>query len=225
MKFILKRAVHLLVHGGINIHLSQYGEDIFLHKKFRKMTRPGFYVDVGAHHPFRLSNTAYLWAMGWNGLNVDASQYTIKLFNQYRPGDINICKAVVGQNYSNSNESVIFYYSDEVDNCASCDPEIARARGLKNNSSVPCTTLNSLIKLASESFRGEFDLLNIDIESLDDEVIKSMDKWVIKPKILMIEIYGRTVHEVAQNPTCQEILSCGYLFTERIGHTAIFIRT
>lgn len=222
MKFIPKRALHLLMHGGINIHSSQYGEDIFLHKKFRKMTRPGFYVDVGAHHPFRLSNTAYLWAMGWNGLNVDASQHTLRLFERFRPEDINICKAVVGREYAQAHDSVVFYFSDEIDNCASCDPEIARERGLKNQVSVPCVTLDELVTLAIRHFPGDFDLLNIDIEGLDDDVIRSLRDWDVKPTILMIEIYGESIREVLEHPTCQFIEKSGYQFKERVGHTAIF---
>ncbi len=33
--------------------------------------KQGFYVDIGAHHPFRFSNTCYFHRRGWTGLNVD----------------------------------------------------------------------------------------------------------------------------------------------------------
>jgi RNA-binding protein YhbY len=222
MKYMLKRALPMLFNGGANLHSSQYGEDIYLHKKFRKLSKPGFYVDIGAHHPFRLSNTAYLWAMGWNGLNADASTHTISLFNKYRPGDINLCKAVVSKDFAENNTEICFYYSDDVDNCASCDPVIANERSLVKKVFVPCVSLDELITQACSAFNGEFDLLNIDIEGLDEAVISNIHSWVKRPKILMIEIYGSNIRDVIDNKATHLIESAGYSMVERIGHTAIF---
>lgn len=222
MKYKLKRAINLLLNGGANLHSSQYGEDIYLHKKFRKMKTPGFYVDIGAHHPFRLSNTAYLWALGWNGLNVDASKFTIKLFEKYRPEDINLCKAVVSGEQAKNADSITFFFSDEVDNCATCDPNIAKERNLNKQVTVPSITLDHLIDLACLKFDGEFDLLNIDIEGLDEVVITNLGLWPKKPSILMIEIYAKNINDLINNPTTQLIETSGYSLVERIGHTAIF---
>ncbi len=33
----------------------------------------GFYVDVGAHDPFRFSNTYLFYRLGWSGINIDAA--------------------------------------------------------------------------------------------------------------------------------------------------------
>lgn len=186
------------------------------------MKQPGYYVDIGAHHPFRLSNTAYLWTLGWNGLNVDASEHTVTLFNELRPADINLRKAVVSSEYSKNNTDIVFYFSDNIDNCASCDPQIAKERNLKNQISVPCTSLDDLVVLAADKFEGEFDLLNIDIEGLDEAVIRNIGSWIKKPNILMIEIYGSSVRDIISNATTQIIEAAGYSMVERIGHTAIF---
>lgn len=78
MKVKLARLLKFLGYGGLRGHFGQYGEDTFLRKFFRG--RPGFYIDVGAHHPFQLSNTAGLWLEGWNGVNIDASREAIRLF-------------------------------------------------------------------------------------------------------------------------------------------------
>ena len=39
---------------------SQEGEDLILQRIFHNQ-KDGFYIDVGAHHPFRFSNTALLY--------------------------------------------------------------------------------------------------------------------------------------------------------------------
>ena len=54
----------------------------------------GFYVDVGAHHPKRFSNTYSFYKKGWRGINIDAMPNSMKPFNKIRSRDINIEKAV-----------------------------------------------------------------------------------------------------------------------------------
>ena len=72
---------------------SQEGEDIILGRLFEKKTM-GFYVDVGAHHPFRYSNTTLLHYQGWRGMNIDPNPDGIAQFQKYRPNDINLLQAV-----------------------------------------------------------------------------------------------------------------------------------
>ncbi|MFM9973057.1 MAG: FkbM family methyltransferase, partial [Beijerinckiaceae bacterium] len=50
----------------------------------------GFYVDVGAHHPFRFSNTCALYQSGWRGINIDADPALIAAFRRHRGRDINL---------------------------------------------------------------------------------------------------------------------------------------
>lgn len=68
---------------------SQEGEDMVLRKIFKNQKK-GFYVDIGAHHPKRFSNTHLLYKKGWKGINIDVTPGSIKLFNQLRPRDTNL---------------------------------------------------------------------------------------------------------------------------------------
>lgn len=73
-------------------HTKSYalqGEDLIL-REFFEYAKNGFYVDVGAHHPFRFSNTYLFYQSGWRGINIDAMPGSMKLFNRFRPKDINI---------------------------------------------------------------------------------------------------------------------------------------
>lgn len=52
---------------------SQEGEDLVLARIFGNLKlTTGFFVDIGAHHPTRFSNTFYFYRRGWCGINVDA---------------------------------------------------------------------------------------------------------------------------------------------------------
>ncbi len=68
---------------------SQEGEDMILARLFENQQN-GFYIDVGAHHPQRFSNTYFFYKKGWRGINVDAMLGSMKLFNKIRSRDINI---------------------------------------------------------------------------------------------------------------------------------------
>jgi hypothetical protein len=51
---------------------------------------PDFYVDVGAHHPRRFSNTQYFYRQGWRGINIEPNPDGHALLKLFRRKDINI---------------------------------------------------------------------------------------------------------------------------------------
>ena len=68
-----------------NYSYSQNGEDLIL-SRLLEGHPVGKYIDIGAHHPFRFSNTAKLYSEGWSGLNVDPNPTSIKDFETSRMG-------------------------------------------------------------------------------------------------------------------------------------------
>src|ERR1700756_330529 len=86
------------------VSYSQEGEDMVL-DRFLEHRHSGFYVDVGAHHPKRFSNTLRLYRRGWRGLNIDANPDSIRLFRRARPKDINVEAGV------SSNRQLLTYFA------------------------------------------------------------------------------------------------------------------
>src|SRR5689334_15261611 len=82
---------------------SQEGEDMILARVFENQ-KSGFYVDVGAHHPWRFSNTYMFYRRGWRGLNIDAMPDSMSRFRKARPRDINVEIPVLRE------EAVLNYY-------------------------------------------------------------------------------------------------------------------
>src|SRR5580700_9536062 len=79
---------------------AQEGEDMVMRRFFESRATPGFYVDVGAHHPQRFSNTYFFYRQGWRGINIDAMPGSMKAFETLRPRDINIEAAVSAEHQS-----------------------------------------------------------------------------------------------------------------------------
>src|SRR6185312_10702252 len=102
----LRRALERL-DPFVNLAYSQDGEDMILRRLFEGQPK-GFYVDVGAHDPFRFSNTCYFHRRGWTGINIDPNPVAIDRFRRHRPSDVNICVGV-----SEAEESLFFYFFNE----------------------------------------------------------------------------------------------------------------
>src|SRR6185369_33711 len=93
--YLLSQIKNRMWGGYAHTYYSQFGEDITLVRLLPEPT--GFYVDVGAHHPQRYSNTYLLHKRGWSGINIDPNPDTIELFNRARPNDINLCAGVAAE--------------------------------------------------------------------------------------------------------------------------------
>lgn len=84
--------------GGAESY-SQHGEDRIICNAlghmgfFRDGKRPS-YIDVGAHHPYDISNTALLYELGCRGINIEANPALIERFREERPEDVNLCIGV-----------------------------------------------------------------------------------------------------------------------------------
>ena len=175
-------AIHdLIIKNKIFFSKKSYAhteEDLFILKKFKN--KKGFYVDVGCHHPTRLNNCHLLYKNGWNGINIDISEFTIKLFNLIRRKDININIAV-----SLKQKKVRFYYDKLISFYISLNKrkELDRFREINSN------TLTKIIDKTKYQNR-KIDFLSIDTEGKDFEVLRSLNFKKYDPKYICIEIYG-----------------------------------
>jgi hypothetical protein len=140
---------------------SQYGEDKELLKLFKGVDS-GFYVDVGAHHPSRYSNTHLLFKKGWSGLNIDADPLAIRLFKKARPNDINV-ETGIGKE-----KGVLSYYQFS-DPAVNSFKEKEAQRWMNKDwitflgvRSVPVTSLRDVLKTYAAG--KHIDVLTVDAE-------------------------------------------------------------
>ena len=82
-------------------------------------------MDIGAYHPFRQSNTAYFWLMGWSGVNVDASPRSIRIFKKNRKTNRNVWSAIVDPQTAGREKTISLYFNPNVDFdlSATCAPD------------------------------------------------------------------------------------------------------
>lgn len=200
---------------------SQEGEDIILRRLFANQAE-GFYVDIGAHHPVRFSNTYYLYLRGWRGLNVDATPGSMAAFERIRPRDINVEIAVGAKTGTHA----LALFNDPALNTVS--PSLAEERGALPGYHVVCrksvrmTTLSQLLDDHLPA-RQAIDLLSVDVEGSDEDVIASNDWDRYRPRVVLVETRDTGVAELPQRPITTLLSGHGYVAWAKLYSTAIFL--
>ena len=164
------------------------GEDLII-ADLTKNINNGFYVDAGCYHPLHLNNTYLLYKRKWNGINIDISEFSIKLFNFMRPDDVNINSAI-----SDSENEISFYYQKKLSQLSTIKKNISteRMQGKIKEKKIKSFTLNSVLK--NSKFKDkQIDFLNIDVEGADFEALRSLDFKTYNPKIICIEIMEKNI--------------------------------
>jgi FkbM family methyltransferase len=185
----------------VNLAYSQDGEDMILRRLFERQER-GFYVDVGAHHPFRFSTTCYFHRRGWRGLNIDPNPEAIAAFARARPADTNVCVGVSDM----TGDLSFHFFNEPALNTFDADLAAERAQlpgyRLLETRTVPVRRLNDLLATYLPPGQG-IDFLSIDVEGMDLSVLQSNDWNRFRPHFLLVEAHERTVLAIENDPiTC-----------------------
>ncbi|TZF86011.1 FkbM family methyltransferase (plasmid) [Pedobacter sp. BS3] len=169
----------------LNESYSQEGEDGILGRFFEGRQK-GYFIDIGAHHPKRFSNTYKFYKMGWRGINIDAMPGSMELFKRIRPEDINLEIPV-----SDHTETVTFYIFNEPA-LNTFIPEIAHERdgekGYRIEKTIEVQT-RGLQDILNEYLPGNqsVDFLTIDAEGYDFRILQSNNWDKIRPTLVLVE--------------------------------------
>jgi FkbM family methyltransferase len=199
---------------------SQEGEDMILQRIFTEKTQ-GFFVDVGAHHPSRFSNTYLFYRRGWCGINVDALPGTQKMFQRMRPRDITIECGVGSQKgvlkYFSFNEPALNTFSEQEAKKKDCPPY-----HIIDTLQIPVVTLKQILDEYLPSGM-QIDFMTIDAEGFDHEVIISNDWTQYRPRVLLVELLNTDIRDLDENPTAQLLNRHNYRIMAKTFNTYFFV--
>ena len=213
----LKLLINLLKYKSIFLkkQYSKNGEDLYLKKIFKKKNN-GIYLDIGAYHPYRLSNTFLLYKKGWSGINIDINKESIELFNIARPGDINLNIAI-----GSKNKKQIFYYKKKRHPMNTLNKEWAKHlfKDYIKKSTIMTQTFEYVIK----KIKKKIDLLDIDVEGYEYDVLKKINFKKHIFKIILIEIvkFNKVSNKNAKKINIL-LLKNGYKYIKNMGETSIY---
>ena len=198
---------------------GQDGEDLILNRLLNGQ-EIGYYVDVGAHHPVRFSNTFLFYKRGWQGINIDAMPGSMKKFNTIRPRDINIECGVAAQSgtlaYHRFNEPALNTF----------DPSEASTKNITpyqliDTIEVPVQRLDELLDMYLPA-KQVIDFMSVDVEGKDEEVLRSND-WVrYRPRFILAETLRTDMMNLNRCSIVSFLSSVGYIPIAKAYNTCFF---
>lgn len=203
---------------------SQSGEDLIIKFIFDLIgIKNPTYIDIGAHHPFYLNNTAIFYENGSRGINIEPDPSLYSLFPKYRKLDINLNCGISDKDgelmLNILNAPTLNTFSDEEAN------KIVSENNFKITNRIPIKVynLNTLLKKYCNDVFPDF--MNVDVEGLDEEIIKSINYEKHKPIVICLETisYSETGNGKKNNEIIGYLKEKGYLVFADTYLNTIFI--
>lgn len=219
----ISRRLGRLFHPEAQLSFSQEGEDLVLLRSLvMNSSRPGFFVDVGAHAPKWYSNTFLLYQQGWRGINIDATAGVSKEFARVRPADTTL-EVVVG----NGDEKEFIDFEGHALSGLSSTltfERIDEGVAVKSRRIVQTVPLSVILE-RHMSPTQKIDLLTLDVEGHEEEVLKSNDWNRFRPRVIIVEI-GQAISmaDVLSAPVTLFLNSLNYIPYARTGLSVFFSR-
>ena len=204
---------------------AQQGEDLVAFRCLRQhcgmpLEHQGFYVDLGAFHPVKDSNTKMYYDRGWRGLNVDMQRESVAAFHEHRSEDITVWCAI-----SDTDGTLEVYVPESgISVHSSANPkirDIMAARDMPMQCiTVPAYRVDTLLHTHGVT---DIDYMNIDLEGLELAALKSMDfdRW--RPKCISVEVHAPSLEAVIESDIFQFMKAQGYRFVASTVITQFFV--
>lgn len=147
----------------------------------RDLPRDRFrYVDVGANHPARLSNTYLLYRHGFSGVVIEPNEKLLGLHRRFRPRDITVRSACgehaqLGRFYIRTIAGVSSLSG------ASAPGPSSRVRHVAY---VPVLPLDTIVEAAVP---GPIVVLSVDTEGADSDVLRSASGALERSLFVIVE--------------------------------------
>lgn len=197
---------------------AQQAEDVRLARVFRSKT-DGFYIDVGAAHPFNDSVTKYFCDLGWTGIDIEPNAEAVELLRRDRPRNIVLevaCSDAAGE---------ATLYDTDVVGWSTLDADMAahvkRARGVTPNPRrVPRRTLSSICE---QYVDRPIDFLKVDVEGHEAAVLRGADFERWRPTVVVVEATKPHTTEPAHGTWEPILLDSRYTFAAFDGINRFYV--
>jgi FkbM family methyltransferase len=166
------------------VSYSQSGEDVLIVFLLDMICgkRPKKYLDIGANHPFLLSNTALLYKTGGSGVLVEPDPFFADLLRRKRPRDevlelgVHFSGDSVAEFYVMDSPTLNTFSHNEMQRYVELGHEVSKKIPVK------LIEINQILNKV-----GPLDFLNLDIEGLDLDILKMIDWQKYRPKCICVE--------------------------------------
>jgi len=157
---------------------SQSGEDVLLWEYFVAKT-DGFFLEAGANHPTKLSQTWLFEQHGWKGILVEPVAKNCELLRQLRPGS-RVFQCALGAPEQRGHARINVAGGDDVLSGLVVDDDVI----VERTEEVEVRTLDEVL---AEADNPKLDFMSIDVEGFELQVLRGFDLMRHRPAVLLIE--------------------------------------
>jgi len=190
LKFVspLKRVVNMFrynVSDNRRSSYSQSGEDLIIEHIFVTLGMDRItYLDLGANHPTRFSNTYLFYRNGGSGVCVEPDPTLQPLFRRWRSRDILLTCGVGVEE-----EEADFYImtTNTLNTFSRDEAERTQGYGRQRIEKVIRLPLKPVNVILRQHFKECPNLVSLDIEGMDFQILKSLDLDIWRPTVFCIE--------------------------------------
>lgn len=185
------------------VSFAQNFEDVLLWRALKHIEK-GRYLDIGAQDPIRDSVSLVFYEKGWRGVHVEPTSTYAAQLRDSRPDETVIEAAVTDA------QGPIEFYEFPDTGLSTGKSGIAerhsRSGFQKRKVIVPTVRLDNLL----ETETGDFHWMKIDVEGMEDEVLRSWGKSDRRPWIVVIEAILPNSEERTEQLYIEEVFDRGY---------------
>lgn len=175
-------------------YYGQYAEDLIIQSLLKATlpekyeTRKIKYLDIGANHPINMSNTWLLYCDGMTGTLVEPNPDMFEDLISIRPNDV-LIQGAIGTQQDIDRASLFVSNRHELSSLnKEFIQEYNETRKFDDNIKEIDVRLFDINQIIEEHYQEHgIDFLNIDVESLDFEILETMNFDKYKPKVICIE--------------------------------------
>lgn len=181
---------------------SQFGADVLLWEYFGARTN-GFFLEAGANHPTKCSQTWLFEQQGWKGILVEPIAKNCELLRQHRPGS-RIFQCALGSPEQRGRARI----NVAVGNDGLSGLVVNEGVVVERTEEVEVRTLDDVL---AEAANPRLDLMSLDVEGFELQVLRGFDLARHQPAILVVEdhLQHLSVH--------RHLVQHGYRLVKRTG--------
>lgn len=236
-KLLPRQYLWLYADKLIPKNFGQFGEDAVIYNHLAWLgldsNKPGAYIDIGAFHPTRGSNTFRFYKKGSRGIAIDVGVEKEAIWKTSRRRDKFINAALVPETYKedcikfNKSEK----YGKATDHIEGSGVVSELGEDKVNVAALRPSVLEKIILNEEYWLSSPWRFINIDIEGLDQEVLLEFDLRKLIPDIIAIEHFlpkhTSNWDKISYLSSCvlvREMQNRGYCLQSICGPTLIFLR-
>lgn len=194
----------------------------------------GKYLDIGAQHPTRGSNTYRFYRRGSSGVVVDIGDRKRNLWKRFRSRDLFIDSAVVPDDFPDAEVPFLLSndYGSATDHVGGYGMLKERTGAVSNFvRALRAHDLAALVREVDGWFEAPWRIVSLDIEGLDWQVLKDLKPDQLRADVVAVESFvsrnlspwDKVRWHVSDSELVQAMTKAGYSLQSICGPTLVFV--